>query len=264
MEHLTPEHLAGQALGHPELLTEAQLGHLASCPDCQSEVDVLARTATVARGGIAQPPMMPGPHVWERIAAEVADDRGAGHGADPLATRPSGGAPVPTSPVSPREQPALPPRAGVPRRAVRTRPRWAMVLVAAGLGLVIGVGGTVLVDLIGGRSDVVASAALDPLPGHTGRGTAELIRTSGTTELRVQVESATPSEDYRELWLINTDLKRMYSLGVLPTSGTGTYPVPAQLDGGLDGFTIVDVSVEPYDGNALHSRNSLVRGVLPT
>jgi hypothetical protein len=31
----------------------------------------------------------------------------------------------------------------------------------------------------------------------------------------------------------------------------------------LDGFTIVDVSIEPYDGNPEHSRISEVRGTLP-
>jgi hypothetical protein len=32
---------------------------------------------------------------------------------------------------------------------------------------------------------------------------------------------------------------------------------------GLEGFTIVDVSIEPYDGNPEHSRDSQVRGTLP-
>ena len=42
-----------------------------------------------------------------------------------------------------------------------------------------------------------------------------------------------------------------------------TYPLPTLLADGLDGFTIVDVSIEPYDGNPEHSRNSQVRGTLP-
>ena len=80
----------------------------------------------------------------------------------------------------------------------------------------------------------------------------------------MRVDSDTvPAQDYRELWLINTDGKRMYSLGVLPPAGTGTYPVPPQLGSALDGFTIVDVSIEPYDGDARHSLDSQVRGTLP-
>jgi len=42
-----------------------------------------------------------------------------------------------------------------------------------------------------------------------------------------------------------------------------TYPLPTLLADGLDSFTIVDVSIEPYDGNPEHSRNSQVRGTLP-
>jgi anti-sigma-K factor RskA len=65
------------------------------------------------------------------------------------------------------------------------------------------------------------------------------------------------------VWLINADGKRMYSLGVLSAAGTGTYPLPARLGSSLEGFNIVDVSIEPYDGNVLHSQNSQVRGTLP-
>ena len=43
--------------------------------------------------------------------------------------------------------------------------------------------------------------------------------------------------------------------------GHGTYPVPIS-DPGLDGYTVVDISLEPFDGNAAHSRNSLLRGDL--
>jgi len=42
--------------------------------------------------------------------------------------------------------------------------------------------------------------------------------------------------------LINTDGKRMYSLGVLPGGGTSTF-VPTGLGDELDGFTIVDISL---------------------
>ena len=101
------------------------------------------------------------------------------------------------------------------------------------------------------EAQVVANATLDPLPGQAGQGTAQLVREGETTELRVSVTGAAPpAEEYREVWLINTDGERMYSLGVLPVGGAGSYVVPAGLDDSLDGFTIVDVSLEPYDGNA--------------
>jgi hypothetical protein len=46
----------------------------------------------------------------------------------------------------------------------------------------------------------------------------------------------------------------------------GTLTDPQMLPAGsydLEGFNIVDISIEPYDGNPAHSRNSQVRGVLP-
>ena len=91
----------------------------------------------------------------------------------------------------------------------------------------------------------------------------QLLRARNGPELRVSVDGPLPADRYREVWLINSDGQRMYSLGVLPESGTGTYPLPTLLADGLDGFTIVDVSIEPYDANPEHSRNSQVRGSLP-
>jgi len=145
--------------------------------------------------------------------------------------------------------------------AARRRKWWPIAAAAAALGLVVGAGATVIIN----RNDVqvAASTALSALPGQTGHGTAELLRTPNDPELRVSVDGPQPADRYREVWLINSDGQRMYSLGVLPESGTGTYPLPTLLADGLDGFTIVDVSIEPYDGNPEHSRNSQVRGSLP-
>jgi anti-sigma-K factor RskA len=141
--------------------------------------------------------------------------------------------------------------------------RWA-VLVAAAVGLLMGVGVTAVVNQV--RTDdvqIVSTTTLTALPGQSGRGQAELVRDNGATALRINVEGSAPSSEFREVWLINNDGKRMYALGVLPATGSGSYPVPAQLGDSLDGFTIVDVSIEPYDGNAAHSLKSQVRGTLP-
>ncbi|WP_405059560.1 anti-sigma factor [Kribbella sp. NBC_01505] len=64
-------------------------------------------------------------------------------------------------------------------------------------------------------------------------------------------------------WLCGrpADGKRMVSLGVLnPTSG-GTFQVPGQIT--AQGYRIVDVSLEPDDGNPEHSHDSIIRGTLP-
>jgi hypothetical protein len=48
-----------------------------------------------------------------------------------------------------------------------------------------------------------------------------------------------------------------------PTRDHHRLRVGPELAGQLEGFNIVDVSIEPYDGNPAHSRNSQVCGVLP-
>lgn len=238
MVHLNLERLADVALEASEPLGREELEHVHSCNECQSELAELRRTAVILRRADPVPPLAPDHRVWLRIASEI----GIGESDS-----------VPEEPVRPAE----------PRPRHRARPRRAWVLLAAAVGLVVGIGSTVAVNILGNRPDVVSSTPLVALPGHTGTGTAELVRTDGVTELRVKVAATSPSQEYRELWLINTDGKRMYAVGVLPPTGSGTYPIPPQLNGNLDGFTIVDVSIEPYDGNAEHSHNSQVRGTLP-
>lgn len=258
MVHLNPEQLAGVALDAADPLDRDDLRHLDECAVCRSELDDLRRTAETLRRAEPVPPLAPDRRVWDRIAGEVA-----AAGSSPVGRLPSAVLNPPRRPESRWDEPRRDePRRVSPRRA-EPRRRRAWVLAAAALGVVVGIGSTVVVDRLGSRTEVVSSTGLVALPGHTGSGTAELVRTGGVTELRVRVEGTPSDQEYRELWLINTDGKRMYAVGVLPPTGNGSYPIPAELAGGLAGFTIVDVSIEPYDGNAEHSHNSLVRGTLP-
>ena len=137
-----------------------------------------------------------------------------------------------------------------------------MIAVAAAFGLIVGVIGTIVVNGINNRDQVIESARLTALPGKSGDGTAALIRTNGTTMLRVSIDVPPDPGAFHELWLINKDGRRMQDLGVLPPDGQGDYPLPTALQSGLRGYTIVDVSIEPFDGNPEHSRNSVVRGQL--
>ena len=244
MVHLNPDRLAEVALEDPDLLSSEEAAHLHGCTVCQSELAELRRSADLVRNADRDSLQRPADRVWARVQADLAAD-------------PPDVAPETVRPAS---------SAGAPVRRVRAAPsaRRGLVLLAAAAGLVVGIGGTIVVGQVGGNPDVVASTPLVALPGHSGTGTAELLRQDGTAELRVRVDSDTvPAQNYRELWLINTDGKRMYSIGVLPPSGQGTYPIPPQLGTDLAGFTIVDVSSEPPDGDARHSLDSVVRGTLP-
>ena len=282
MVHVNSALLAGHALGQDDALDAADQEHLASCSHCRAELDQYRRVVTLGQGTQAsETPTPPLDRIWRSIQAELAPTSATERIA---ATKTMEADSVP--PVTPNDRPAsdvpgndetandkpvsvvaasdeTTDAGGEKPIAGRRRKWWPIVAAAAALGLVVGAGATVIIN----RNDVqvAASTALSALPGHTGHGTAELLRTPNDPELRVSVDGPQPADppSYREVWLINSDGQRMYSLGVLPESGTGTYPLPTLLANGLDGFTIVDVSIEPYDGNPAHSRNSQVRGSLP-
>ena len=282
MVHVNSALLAGHALGQDDALDAADQEHLASCSHCRAELDQYRRVVTLGQGTQAsETPTPPLDRIWRSIQAELAPTS-ATEGIAATKTMEADSVP----PVTPNDRPAsdgpgndetandkpvsvvaasdeTTDAGGEKPIAGRRRKWWPIVAAAAALGLVVGAGATVIIN----RNDVqvAASTALSALPGHTGHGTAELLRTPNDPELRVSVDGPQPADppSYREVWLINSDGQRMYSLGVLPESGTGTYPLPTLLANGLDGFTIVDVSIEPYDGNPEHSRNSQVRGTLP-
>lgn len=79
-------------------------------------------------------------------------------------------------------------------------------------------------------------------------------------ECAVEVDlSALPDAggDDLELWVINSDVTDMYSLGVVSASGRFALPFGVT----PEDFPIVDISVEPRDGVATHSGQSVLRGV---
>jgi len=273
--HVNSALLAGHALGQDDALDAADQQHLASCSHCRAELDQYRRVVTLSQETQASDaPTPPLDRIWRSIQAELAPNS-ATEGIAATKTMVADSVPPLTANDKPPsdEQMDDGPANDVPASdkttdagrekpiAGRRRKWWPIVAAAAALGLVVGAGATVIINR--NDVDVAASTPLSALPGQTGHGTAELLRARNDPELRVSVDGPLPADRYREVWLINSDGQRMYSLGVLPESGTGTYPLPTLLADGLDGFTIVDVSIEPYDGNPEHSRNSQVRGSLP-
>ena len=244
MAHLNPDRLADSALGIDDPLTAAEQNHLVSCAECREELGELSRIADLGRQPEhVAPQLVPTDAIWQSVQAELAGQANAA-----------------TTTETSAEPPPSPPTIAEQRRTPRRR-SWFVVAAAAVLGLIIGAGITTVA--VRDRAEVTSSTALEALPGQTGQGTAELLRDGGRPELRVQIDAPPSPDRYREVWLINTDGQRMYPLGVLPDDGRATYPLPPALAGQLEGFNIVDVSIEPYDGNPAHSRESQVRGILP-
>ena len=75
---------------------------------------------------------------------------------------------------------------------------------------------------------------------------------------RLETNDVDADDGFLEVWLIDSSVERLVSLG--PLRSDGRYELPAGLDPGS--FPVVDVSAEPVDGNPTHSGDSRLRGTL--
>jgi len=150
------------------------------------------------------------------------------------------------------------PAAQVPK----TRTRWlaaaAALIIVAGGGLAVASGAF---DR-GGAGTEVASTTLTneelPIVFDQG-GSAVLVDNGGDLVLEVDVPTLpAEAQSFYEVWLIDTKVEGMISLGVL--SADGLIDVPDSVVAA--DFPVVDISVEPLDGDPTHSGRSILRGVL--
>ncbi|MFC6712514.1 anti-sigma factor [Branchiibius cervicis] len=149
--------------------------------------------------------------------------------------------------------------------AVARRRSWprklAMAAAVAVVGIVIGFGAGRLVGSDGPRSTTVTQVALDTLDTGQQGGSAQLIDSRSGMALRIDTTKPLNAGDgYLQVWLLNTDGKRMVPVGVLRGEGVETFPMSAGLV--KSGYLIVDISQEQYDNNPAHSGDSLLRGKL--
>jgi hypothetical protein len=247
VQHCAPELLALAALREP--LPAEDATHLASCEVCRAEVRSLQRSVdAVAVPQLAAPgaPVAPPPAVWEAIAAAT------GVSATP---RPDA-VPAPAA-VAEASAPPAQDADVLPFRS-RRRP---LLLVAAALvaGAVVGAGAVAVVQS-GNDGEPVTAVALDPLADNDASGRAEVVvRDDGSRVVEVELDAPALDDEYYEIWLIDRDVVGMVPLGVV-APGTQTVELPAELD--LAEFPLVDVSVEPLDGDPTHSGVSVARGEL--
>lgn len=144
--------------------------------------------------------------------------------------------------------------------ASRRRRVSAPVILAVAAALLVAV--VVGVQVTGDDDpQVVASVALVneglQIP-NADSGTAELVLVEGGYALEVEVPDLPDADGFYELWVIDTDVAGMYSLGEV--TGSGRYALPDGVDPA--DFPIVDVSVEAHDGDPTHGGQSIWRGVL--
>ena len=107
---------------------------------------------------------------------------------------------------------------------------------------------------------IEASVPLRSLDGsETELARADLVYSNGSQAVRIDLEGLElPTDGFLELWVIDTDVVGMHSLGIV--SADGTFALPPGLDPA--DFPVVDISIEPVDGDPTHSGNSVARGVL--
>jgi hypothetical protein len=242
LSHLDDETIALAAIG--ETLDGAHADHLADCASCRGEIASLALVVGVARSTATTETLVaPPPAVWAGIAAET--------GVNPAL--------VPTSLDARRAARAEAPAGADHEPAPRSR-RTIFLVAASIVGLLLGVGGTLAWQAAdNGGADVLASASLAPLPDKIGNGRAEVVDTSSGRELDLTIDTASPPDAFLQVWLLSPDATKMVPVGVIAGS-SGHWPLPAGVT--LADYPVVDVSIEPYDGNPLHSTNSVVRGTL--
>lgn len=229
--------------------------------------DELAELRALAgRVPLSDPDWEPPPAgLWERIAAETGVSGGP---VSPAAVRTVDVGP-PSDDVGPVENVAP---VGGPRQddppahrpggsatatdlSSRRRLPWVIGAVAAAVVLIVGV--AALVRQPSAEPTVVASTPLGSL-GPAGSGEVELVDADGELRLRLDISDVDPGDGFLEVWMIDTDVTRLVSLG--PVRADGTYDLPPGLDPAQ--FPVVDVSVEPLDGDPTHSGDSVLRGEL--
>ena len=155
-----------------------------------------------------------------------------------------------------------------PRRRVARR-SWATAAAAAVVALIAAA--VVMVARRDGSQAVVATAVLthdaatfDPR-GADATATAELVKRDGRYEIQLSdTDLPTVAGDDLELWLIEPDAQGnpvdVAPVSVIDSAKPGIYSVPAGLD--PSSHYVVDISIEPRDGDAAHSGQSILRGPL--
>jgi hypothetical protein len=252
--------------------------HLAGCEQCRSELESLRAVVVAAREGgphlngsapVAGP--VPPERVWAGIAAAT------GVTATPRATElhrhaaavPAYFAPSPAPSPVPSAGPE-PAAASLPRARVSAQGRFGpvrrLVAVAAAFllaGLAAGIGGTWAVLDHRDRSPRTVVLAATSLSGLTlapdAAGRADVVETSGGRQLDLDVDRLAAPDGFYEVWLIDPTVTKMVAIGVLSGS-EGRFTLPAGVD--LASYPLVDISIQPLDGDPKHSGRSVLRGTL--
>jgi anti-sigma-K factor RskA len=140
------------------------------------------------------------------------------------------------------------------------------VVAAAGVAAAALVALAVVLLARGGGDDGIpapppTTIALRPLPGASGRAVLKLNGAGTEAELRAAGLRPSSAHDYYEAWLAD-DRGRMVSMGTFAVGPDGRVDVHMAVAVDVTRYSLVDVSLEPDDGNTAHSDDSVLRGRL--
>ncbi|KUN40716.1 hypothetical protein AQJ30_05010 [Streptomyces longwoodensis] len=153
--------------------------------------------------------------------------------------------------------PQTPPR---PVRRPRRLARFSVALAACAALFGAGAGSAVTWWVT--HDDTSSTAAddgrrLDSLQPRSA-GYARLAGSNARRTLDITVKGLPKTSGYFEVWLMDRSHTKLVSMGVLGPDGHAVLPVPDTID--LKEYSVVDVSVQPYNGKPDHSGDSVVRG----
>ena len=195
----------------------------------------------------------PPTELWNRIEREAKG--AAAHPNNPIDTPTTGAIDFPNGAISLDQ---------------RRRPRTALPLAAAAaIVAVVGIGFALKnrdpsPQQIAQAELTYDPAAFDPL-GADAAATARLLDNDGTLTIGIDESSLPTAADADlEVWLIEPDNEGdpvdLVSLGTIDPDHPSELTVPASLD--PDVYYVVDISIEPHDGDPSHSGRSILRGSL--
>lgn len=234
--HPDDEVLAALALDEDDVSPEERR-HVTDCPRCIAELEELRSTIRIASSLETEEAVeLPGAGVWDSVSLEVRRASG------PAAAASENGTPTRG-------------RGGL---------RGPATLLIAAACLVVGVVAGLVVapesDDPEPTAETLATAELNTLTGGERLGTATVQRLNGGTDLTLSLKPVRTGDGFLEVWLLNRDLDRIVSVGVVGDTWAPSFDIPQRLLD--DGYVVVDVSRESYEGGPEHSGDSVMRGTL--
>ena len=88
----------------------------------------------------------------------------------------------------------------------------------------------------------------------------QVVSTGSGDKVAVDVSGLAKPDGFYEVWLLDAEGTKLIALGVLDGTDKGEFAMPPGVS--MADFPVVDVSLEPSDGDPGHSKKSLVRGTL--